>query len=403
MKFNIWTDFEKKPLTDILTFIVDNRGKTVPTTSAGHTLIATNCIKNERLYPVFEKVRFLSDETYKNWFRAHPEAGDIIFVNKGTPGRVCMVPDPVNFCIAQDMIAFRVNKRVVNNKYLLAILRSRNIQEQIRNYNVGDTIPHFKKGFLKEILVPIPPMPIQEYIGNLYTNISEKIELNNQINRNLEEQALALYHARFVQDQGKKRLTGRAGDFFEITIGKTPPRKEQHHFSKDSSDVIWVSISDMKDCGTFIGRSSEYLTSDAITQFNVKVVPKHTVLLSFKLTVGRVAITTCELATNEAIAHFLTQNKELTEYLYCYLRTFNYYSLGSTSSIATAVNSKIIRDMPFIMPAKDELRAFHEIASPLFAMIESNQRENESLVILRDNLLSKLMSGELDVSELDIQ
>ena len=181
---NIW-DYDTKPLTELLEAIVDNRGKTVPTTDTGRVLIATNCVTNNTLFPVYDKVRFISDETYKTWFRAHPIPGDIIFVNKGTPGKVCMVPDPIEFCIAQDMIALRANDQKIYNKYLFAVLRSERIQKQIYNTNVGDVIPHFKKQFLDQLLIPIPPREIQEFIGNLYYQLSYKIELNKQINDNL--------------------------------------------------------------------------------------------------------------------------------------------------------------------------------------------------------------------------
>lgn len=173
------------PLTELLSFVVDNRGKTVPTAESGHVLIATNCIKNEALYPVFEKVRYLSNETYKTWFRSHPQPGDIIFVNKGTPGRVCMVPDPVNFCIAQDMIALRVDDSKIYNKYLFAVLRGREIQTQIYNTNVGDVIPHFKKSFLDQLLIPLPSMEIQRGIGDMYFDLSEKADNNTKINHHL--------------------------------------------------------------------------------------------------------------------------------------------------------------------------------------------------------------------------
>lgn len=184
---NVWKDCEQVPLTSLLSFIVDNRGKTVPLIDDknGIKLIATNCIKNESLYPVYEKVRFLSEETYKTWFRAHPRPGDIIFVNKGTPGKVAFVPDPIDFCIAQDMMAFRVNPEIVYNKYLFAVLRSSKIQEQIRITSVGDVIPHFKKEFLDEIKIPLPDMKIQKYLGDMYFMYSEKIELNKNINDNL--------------------------------------------------------------------------------------------------------------------------------------------------------------------------------------------------------------------------
>ena len=183
---NIWTDYKRIPLPELLSFIVDNRGKTVPTSDGGnHVLIATNCIRNENLYPSYEKVRFLSEETYRNWFRAHPIPGDIIFVCKGTPGRTCMVPDPIDFCIAQDMIAVRANPKLMYNRFLLVVLRSREIQEQIANTSVGDVIPHFKKQFLDQLLIPVPPMEVQRKIGDLYFALALKEELNKEINENL--------------------------------------------------------------------------------------------------------------------------------------------------------------------------------------------------------------------------
>ena len=96
-----------------------------------------------------------------------------------------MVPDPVDFCIAQDMIALRSKEAVVYNRYLLTILRSNIIQSQITNTSVGDVIPHFKKQFLDQLLIPLPPMTIQRRIGDFYFSLALKEELNKQINDNL--------------------------------------------------------------------------------------------------------------------------------------------------------------------------------------------------------------------------
>ena len=197
MSCNIWSDCEKIPITELLSFIVDNRGKTVPTAPRGHKLIATNCVTNNTLFPVYEKIRYLSEETYQTWFRAHPIPGDILFVNKGTPGRVCLVPDPVDFCIAQDMIALRADRTKIYPKYLFAVLRSREIQQQIYNTNVGDVIPHFKKQFMNQILIPLPDRAMQETIGDLYYVLSLKMEHNKKVNDNLQQQAELLYHERF--------------------------------------------------------------------------------------------------------------------------------------------------------------------------------------------------------------
>ena len=223
-----------------------------------------------------------------------------------------------------------------------------------------------------------------------------------RLNKNLLEQVLTLYRNKFVDTVNDERQICRADEYFDISIGKTPPRKEPQWFSTNPQDVTWVSISDMGTCGLYISSSSEQLTKEAVERFNVKVVPDNTVLLSFKLTVGRIAITNGEMTTNEAIAHFKTDKKEINEYLYCYLKCFNYQTMGSTSSIATAVNSKIIKGMPFVVPTNDELEEFHGFAAPMFAKIKANQIETDNLTALRDTLLPKLMSGELDASNIEI-
>lgn len=222
------------------------------------------------------------------------------------------------------------------------------------------------------------------------------------INDNLQQQVMALFQRMFIGINNDERRVCRADEYFDISIGKTPPRKEPQWFSMVSTDRVWVSISDMGSCGLYIADSSEYLTHESVEKFNIKVVPDNTVLLSFKLTVGRVAITDGAMTTNEAIAHFKTDKSEITEYLYCYLKSFNYQTMGSTSSIATAVNSKIIKAMPFTIPTDDELTEFHALTAPMFDMIKTNQRESARLVELRDSLLPRLMSGEIDVADIDV-
>ena len=184
---------------------------------------------------------------------------------------------------------------------------------------------------------------------------------------------------------------------YNINIGKTPPRKEPIWFSENQNDVKWISISDLGKSGTFIIDSSEKLTKEAIKKHNIIVVPKNTILLSFKLTIGRVAICNSDMTTNEAIARFYLNDEFDMEYLYMYLKNYNYELLGSTSSIATAVNSKIIKNMYILKPPFEVVKRFHSIVNPLFERIRRNIEENNRLASLRDTLLPRLMSGEIKV------
>lgn len=229
-------------------------------------------------------------------------------------------------------------------------------------------------------------------------------------NHNLEEQAQALYKSWFIDFEPFKESQfvnselgmipaewdiKRAENICSINIGKTPPRKESQWFSSETNDPVWVSISDMSDRGVFIDNSTERLTNEAIKRFNVIIVPEDSVLLSFKLTIGRVAIANRALTTNEAIARFVTNNKPLSLYIYLTLRNYDFSKLGSTSSIATAVNSKIIKAMPILWPGKDVVERFAGVLISSFDEIKKRQAENRCLTALRDTMLPKLMCGQL--------
>ncbi len=330
--------------------------------------------------------------------------GDIVITTRGTVGNVALYSPQVpyeNIRINSGMLIIRCANNI-SNQYLYQVLRSEWFQKQIMAVQSGSAQPQLPKSHFLKMNIPLPPLPIQEKIASILQLIDDKITTNNSINDNLEQQVLAMYRNKFIDTTNAERTICRADEFFDISIGKTPPRKESQWFSNTPEDVTWVSISDMGSCGLYIRKSSERLTQEAVKRFNIKVVPDNTVLLSFKLTVGRIAITNGEMTTNEAIAHFKTDCKSINEYLYCYLCCFNFETMGSTSSIATAVNSKIIKGMPFVVPTNYELKEFHDIAAPMFAQIKANQNEIYNLTALRDTLLPKLMSGELDVSAIEL-
>ncbi|OEF72908.1 restriction endonuclease [Vibrio splendidus 1F-157] len=303
-------------------------------------------------------------------------------------------------------------------------------------YSDKAAVPGVNRNHLHMELVRVPDSyDSQKQIADYISNFDKKVRLNQETNQTLEELVQAIFKSWFVdfepvkakmngeQPEGMDAMTallfpeklveselGLIPDGWKIlpsekvatvAIGKTPPRKEPQWFSEDSKDVTWVSIRDMGNTGTYALDSSEYLTQEAIDKFNVKVIPHNSLILSFKLTVGRVAITHGEMATNEAIAHYkLSKDARVsTNYLYSYMKQFNFDSLGSTSSIAKAVNSKIIKALPVVVPSKEVLDNFDTLAKPLFDKIKSNQMENQSLEDLRDTLLPKLLSGEIDLEK----
>ena len=403
MRFNLWEDCNRVPLTELLSFIVDNRGKTVPTAPSGHKLIATNCVTNNTLFPVYDKIRYLSEETYQTWFRAHPIPGDILFVNKGTPGRVCLVPDPVDFCIAQDMIALRADESKIYPKYLFTVLRSIEIQQQIYNTNVGDVIPHFKKQFLDQLLIPIPERSIQESIGDLYYVLSLKAERNKKINDNLEQQAQAIYHERFEtvspNDLPSDWRIVTLGEVATISNKSFNPLKEPEilleHYSIPAFDEARFPVFELS---TSI-KSNKFII-DASCFMISKLNP------TTKRVWKPYCLTGNAVCSTEFIV-YKAKDKTITDFLYSVIDSNSFsdfmcsHVTGSTGSRQRTTPSDTL-SYELILPSGDELAEFQSLVSPMYAQIRINAIENDRLKRLRDSLLPKLMSGEIDVSTIQL-
>ena len=337
----------------------------------------------------------------------HP--GDLIVSNSATPGLPKFMA--IEACVHDGWLIIR-DLDGIDKVFLYYVFI--NIRRRLSNQANGSVFMNLKTDIVKDFVIKLPSLEDQRRIASILSSLDRKIELNNKINADLEEMAQAIFKNWFVDfelfkdgkfvdselgmiPEGWK--VGRADDFYQINIGKTPPRKEHQWFSTNPADKIWVSIANMGNSGIFISDSSEYLTKEAVDRHNIIMVPKNTILLSFKLTVGRVAIADKELTTNEAIARFILSDDKYMEYLYLYLKKYDYNSLGSTSSIATAVNSKTIKGMQMLQPSDKVIDAFHIQVNPIFEKIRSLTKENSRLSLLRDTLLPRLMSGELEVPE----
>ena len=402
MRFNLWEDCNRVPLTKLLSFIVDNRGKTVPTAPSGHKLIATNCVTNNTLFPVYDKIRYLSEETYQTWFRAHPIPGDILFVNKGTPGRVCLVPDPVDFCIAQDMIALRADESKIYPKYLFTVLRSREIQQQIYNTNVGDVIPHFKKQFLDQLLIPIPERSIQESIGDLYYVLSLKAERNKKINDNLEQQAQSYFQELFVDNADPEWTTGTISDLGTVVGGSTPSKAKPEYYTE--SGIAWITPKDLSNNKSkFVSHGENDITELGLKNSSAAIMPEGTVLFSSRAPIGYIAIAAGVVTTNQGFKSVVPKPEIGTPFVYFFLKnTLPVIEGMASGSTFKEVSGSTMKNVPAVIPDAETLAKFSDFCAPIFAQQRILEEQNQSLATLRDNLLPKLMSGEIDVSAVQL-
>jgi type I restriction enzyme S subunit len=443
---------------ELLSNVVDNRGKTCPVSEEGLPLIATNCVKNDTLYPVFEKVRRIDQETYENWFRGHPEPGDLIFVTKGAPGNVCWTPSPVNFCIAQDMVAIRANSKIIDSKYLFALLRAPSTQASIVNMHVGTMIPHFKKGDFKNLFFDIPTdIVLQKEIGKIYFDFCRKIELNRQINITLESMAQALFRSWFVdfdpvidnalaagkpipyELEAKAQRRAALGDqqqslpaqiqqlfpssfVLNEEMGWVPegwgslPVYERakfvngasfkdSHFSADRSGLPIIKIAEIKNgvSGqtkfTELDFDSRYRMKDGDIVFSWSGNPE-TSIDTFIWMGG-------EGWLNQHIFKVCLKSEDDYSFVYTMLKNlkpvFTEIARDKQTTGLGHVTAGDMKKLHIISPPSLVLREFNKLASKFIKRRNSGVRELNSLVLTRDGLLPKLLSGQIRMPEAEQQ
>ena len=356
---------------------------------------------------------YISEDLYKkvsNEFGV-PKENDLLITTRGTIGIPYLYKRTDRFYFADGNLTWIKDfDSNLYSKFLYYWFQSYEGRKKFEALAKGTAQKAVPISGIKTLEIELPSLKDQKRIVDILSAYDDLIENNQKQIKLLEEAAQRLYKEWFVDlrfpgHENTKIVDGVpegwekncAEKFFEITIGKTPPRTEKRCFTTGKNGIPWVSIADMGNSEMFVLNTAENLTDDAIKQYNVKVIPKNTVLLSFKLTVGRVAIASTDICTNEAIAHFKGRRECEREYTYFYLKNFHYDELGSTSSISKAVNSKIIKAMPFIMPSEKLLKEYSSKTKDIFDLIICKQKMDNDLKIARDRILHKLMSGEMEV------
>lgn len=377
----------------------------------------------------FDDLESVRKEKIKNFKDYLLQNGDLLFARgslkregAGKLAMVCNIPEK-DIVFSGFIIRFRIKTK---NDYLFLnyLLRSPLYRELFPRIAVGTTITNLNQEILAKVPVILPSFNEQRAIASVLSSFDDKIELLEKQNETLEKIGEALFKHWFVDfefpDENGKPYKSSGGkmifneelqkeipeewevkrvkDIVDLTIGRTPPRMETNWFST-SQGIPWISIKDMGNSGVFLSETNEYLSNEAINKFNIPVIKKGTAVLSFKLTVGRVGITNKDMLSNEAIAHFNSPKYGLNQFfLFLFLKNFDFNSLGSTSSIASAVNSESLKNIGLFVPEKCVLNKFYELVNLNFNKIELNQNEINTLKLMRDLLLPKLMTGKIRVN-----
>ena len=290
--------WSQAPLGELISYISKGIVPKYTDDIVGSTMVlGQRCVRNQRVD--YTQARFHDQKTKPFKPEKTVVLGDILInaTGVGSAGRVAQVTvSPQQNCVTDGHV-ITLRAKGINPFYLGYFLKSRQpMIEQMAEGSTGQTEMN-RSRLQNEIVVTFPQdNAIQTAIAQFGLSIDRKIAINKQINGYLEEAIRAQFDA---LEQTSNWRSERTSELFEIGIGKTPPRKEPEWFSNNPrGNFVWLSIKDMGEPGAYSFDSSEYLTPQAVIAKNIRRVPKGSVLLSFKLTVGRVKIAAVDMTTN---------------------------------------------------------------------------------------------------------
>ena len=325
----------------------------------------------------------------------------VLIGRKGTIGKVKYVEHP--FWTVDTLFYTIVNTDIVLPKYLYYVMSL----IDLNNYNEGTTIPSLRTETLNRLEFDIPSLVEQETILSCLNPIDEKIALNNAINNNLEQQVQAIYRSWFVNYEpfdGTKPddwSDGTIDDLgTEIICGKTPSTKKSEYYG---GNTPFITIPDMHGC-VYIVSTERYLSDAGVASQPKKTLPPNTVCVSCIGTAGLVTLVSEESQSNQQINSIIPKEGISVYYIYLLMQTLadTINKLGQSGSTIVNLNKTQFGKIQVMIPSELVLQDFDSLCRPLFDTILSNQKENINLSELRDALLPKLMSSELDVSDIDL-
>lgn len=269
----------------------------------------------------------------------------------------------------------------------------------ISGYITGSAQPKLSQANLNAIELEIPSIQQQERIVAILSALDDKIELNQKINENLERQAQAMFSQLFMESANHSWPIGTICDLGTVVGGGTPSKSKAEYYT--DKGIAWITPKDLStNKSKFISHGENNITELGLKNSNATIMPKGTVLFSSRAPIGYIAIADGEVTTNQGFKSVVPKPEIGTAFVYYFLK----YNLPIIEGMASGstfkeVSGSVMKSVPAQIPDDGTLAEFNNFCKPLFAQQKKLEAESRVLAELRDTLLLKLMSGEIDLQE----
>lgn len=348
---------------------------------------------------------------------------DIVFARTGnSTGRSYFYEEKHGLLVfAGFLIKFNLDENKVNPRYIKYYTLTNEYKNWVNSFATGSTRKNINANMYGDLELSIPPRNVQDTIVDIIDSLENKIELNNEMNKTLEEMAQSIFKRWFVDfefpnEEGKpyKSSGGEMVDselcmipkgwevktldyVGDIVSGGTPSTKNEEYYG---GDISWITPKDLSGYNRkFISKGERCITELGLQKSSAKLLPKGTVLFSSRAPIGYVAIAEKEVSTNQGFKSVVC-NEEImnNNYVYYFLK-YNKENIENVSSGSTfkEISGSHMKNIKIIVPSKVILDKFNDLIKSFDSLLKKNYEDIDTLEEIRDSLLPKLMSGEIQI------
>lgn len=315
------------------------------------------------------------------------------------------IEDTSLYIASTKLMVIRPKIDVVEPRYLYALLKSKQMIDELQHLaeSRSGTFPQITfNSELATRVISLPARETQKRIISILNVIEEKIEKNLHINDNLEQQAQTFFQRLFVENAEPKWCEGTINDLGTVIGGSTPSKAKPEYYTERG--IAWITPKDLSaNTSKFITHGENDITELGLKNSSASILPEGTVLFSSRAPIGYIAIAAGKVTTNQGFKSVIPKPEIGTPFVYYFLKnaipTIESMASGSTFK---EVSGSTMKRIPVLIPDNETLAKFNDFCRPLFDQQQMLEQQNQSLATLRDSLLPKLMSGEIDVSDIQL-
>ena len=346
------------------------------------------------------------------------EKDDIVIGMDGSKigrNRAIVRPHDLPAILAQRVARVRAIEKRACQKYIWQLINNSPFENYVENVKTGTSIPHISLGQIYDFEINLPPLPEQQAIASILSALDDKIELNLQINKTLEEMAMTLYKHWFVDFGpflGEEFVDSELGkipmgwqvksilDIASLLSGGTPKTKVPEYWN---GSINWVSAKDIGNGGIiYINETEKTITELGVNNSSTKILPEDTVILVARGSVGKYGMIAKPMAMNQSCYGLFSKSEYSQGLVYLmFARLIEQFQRRAYGSVFDTITTSTFVTTKVVSPPQEIVKQLKILIDPLFLKLKRNTLENQTLTTLRDTLLPKLISGEVRVKDIE--